>query len=236
MVSDRSSVDYCFPESVQEAFWLKKKYGDRARFIAGGTDLLLLMEQQHYRPKMLIDLTRISALQLLEKRNEQITIGAAVTYSQLLSFDPLLTGMPFLAKAIRTIGGVQVRNVAHNGVDALLVRPALLDGVGGGDGLRFVAHCDADAPLTPINAQYSHVCSLGCHLHPHDAGDRISQARRWNKCDLTVTCMIHAHGFFRAQRGTSGAPGGNTRVLPLDLYGNTTKLRFSLLLTPRGRT
>lgn len=112
MVSDRPSVKYSFPESVEEAFWLKKKYGERARFIAGGTDLLLLIEQQHDCPEMLIDLTRVPPLQRLEEHNGQVTIGAAATYSEILAFDPILTGAPFLARAIRTIGGVQIRNVA----------------------------------------------------------------------------------------------------------------------------
>jgi CO/xanthine dehydrogenase FAD-binding subunit len=105
-------VAYHFPNTVQEAVALKQQYGEAARFIAGGTDLLLLMEQQHVRPQSLIDLTRIPELQRLEVSAEQVNIGSAVTYRHLLADEALCAVVPFLAKAIRTIGGVQVRSVA----------------------------------------------------------------------------------------------------------------------------
>ncbi len=105
-------VDYHLPETVQAAWTLKQQYGDRARFIAGGTDLLLLMEREGYHPQALIDLTRIPDLRQLVVNGGQVTIGAAVTYSELLECPPLCAGVPFLADAIRTIGGVQVRNIA----------------------------------------------------------------------------------------------------------------------------
>jgi len=105
-------VEYCFPDRVEEAVDVKQQYGEGARFIAGGTDVLLLMEKEGVHPRILIDLTRIPSLHRLEALDGQVTIGAAVTYSRLLAFQPLLTSVPVLARAIRTIGGVQVRNVA----------------------------------------------------------------------------------------------------------------------------
>jgi CO/xanthine dehydrogenase FAD-binding subunit len=105
-------VAYHFPNTVEEAVALKQQYGEAARFIAGGTDLLLLMEQQHVRPQSLIDLTRIPELQRLEVSPGQVSIGSAVTYHQLLADETFCALVPFLAKAIKTIGGVQVRSVA----------------------------------------------------------------------------------------------------------------------------
>jgi len=109
---DNHKVDYYFPKDVQEASQWMQQYGNKARLIAGGTDLLLLMERQGYHPKALIDLTRIPELQRLEVTGDQVLIGSAVTYSRLLKFPALTNGVPFLAKAIRTIGGVQIRNIA----------------------------------------------------------------------------------------------------------------------------
>jgi len=109
---DNHKVDYYFPKDVQEASQWMQQYGDKARLIAGGTDLLLWMERQGYHPKALIDLTRIPELQKLEVADDQVLIGSAVTYSRLLKFPALTNGAPFLARAIRTIGGVQIRNIA----------------------------------------------------------------------------------------------------------------------------
>ncbi len=105
-------VDYLFPATVEEASALKTRHGKRARFIAGGTDLVLLVEAGGPHPEYLIDVTRIPDLHRLEAVGGRFTIGAAVTYSDLLGFAPLVEGVPFLVKAIHTIGGVQVRNIA----------------------------------------------------------------------------------------------------------------------------
>jgi CO/xanthine dehydrogenase FAD-binding subunit len=109
---ENTKVEYLFPQSIEDATLLKEQYGDRARFIAGGTDLMLLMEREQYRPDVLIDITRIPSLQKLDVSAQTVTIGAAVTYSELLASKTLCDAVPFLAKAIRTIGGVQVRNIA----------------------------------------------------------------------------------------------------------------------------
>lgn len=112
MAAIKAPVEYHFPQSVEEAIRLLQKYDGQARIIAGGTDLLLRMEAEGYRPQALVDITRIPALKRLEVRDEQMVIGSAVTYSELLDFPPFTEGVPFFARAIRSIGGVQVRNVA----------------------------------------------------------------------------------------------------------------------------
>jgi len=115
---------YCFPVDVAEAYRLKQQYGEQARYIAGGTDLLLLIERENNHPHLLIDLTRIPALHRLEVSNGRVLIGSAVTYSRLLSFEPILSGVSFLAKAIRTIGGVQIRNIATLAGNLINASPA----------------------------------------------------------------------------------------------------------------
>ena len=112
MNGENTEVEYLFPKSVEDATLLKEQYGDRARFIAGGTDLILLMEREQYRPDVLIDITRIPSLQKLDVDAQTVKIGAAVTYSELLASKTMCNVVPFLAKAIRTVGGVQVRNIA----------------------------------------------------------------------------------------------------------------------------
>ncbi len=106
------NVSYSFPGSVQEAVALLQGHGPQGYIIAGGTDLMPLMARQEIRPTALIDVTRIPTLQRLEIEGEQLTIGAAVTYSRLLAFPALGERLPFLAEAIHRIGGTQVRNVA----------------------------------------------------------------------------------------------------------------------------
>ncbi|MGC8879369.1 MAG: FAD binding domain-containing protein [Anaerolineae bacterium] len=112
MAITKAAVEYHFPQSVDEAIHLLQHYGARARIIAGGTDLLLRMEAEGYRPQALVDITRIPALKRIEVQDGQVFIGSAVTYSELLDLPSLAERVPFLIRAIRTIGGVQVRNMA----------------------------------------------------------------------------------------------------------------------------
>lgn len=112
MTERKAQVEYYFPESVEQASRLKARYGDQSRFIAGGTDLLLVMERENDHPSALIDLTRIPSLQTFEIQERHAVIGAAVTLSEMLSDAYFSSSLPFLAKAIRSIGGVQVRNIA----------------------------------------------------------------------------------------------------------------------------
>jgi len=112
VIVEDSNCQYCFPIDVEEAYCLKQQYGERSLYIAGGTDLLLLMEKENIHPQMLIDLTRIPVLHRLEVSDGRVLIGSAVTYSRILSFEPILSRASFLAKAIRTIGGMQIRNIA----------------------------------------------------------------------------------------------------------------------------
>ena len=108
----KADIDYVFPETVAEAVRLKQQAGAGGRFIAGGTDLMLMIEQQMVDPRALIDLTHIPELHHLEMVDDRVHIGSAVTYRQLLDHPEFCAALPFLAKAIRTIGGVQIRNVA----------------------------------------------------------------------------------------------------------------------------
>jgi CO/xanthine dehydrogenase FAD-binding subunit len=139
VIREGKNVNYCFPATVEEAVRLKHQYRERAHYIAGGTDLLLILEQEQTRPELLIDLTRIPPLHRLEVRGNRILIGSAVPYNRLLSFEPIQTGVPFLAKAIRTIGGVQIRNIATLAGNLVNASPA-------GDTLP---------PLYILNAQVS---------------------------------------------------------------------------------
>lgn len=105
-------TEYLFPKLIDEACKLKEKFGAGGRFIAGGTDLLLLLDQLNEKPKVLIDINRIPELKTFTISDSLVTIGAAVTYNEILENNELCQQLPFLEKAIRSIGGVQVRNMA----------------------------------------------------------------------------------------------------------------------------
>jgi len=93
--------------------------------IAGGTDLLLDLEQgRHAKVQTLIDVNSIEELTLLEQRGDELFIGAAVPVNRIVH-DPLAgTHAQALTEACDLIAGPQVRNVATLGGNVAHALPA----------------------------------------------------------------------------------------------------------------
>jgi carbon-monoxide dehydrogenase medium subunit len=93
--------------------------------IAGGTDLLLDLEQGRHPPvRTLIDLTSVSEMTALELRGDSLYIGAAVPVNRIAR-DPLtVRHAQALTEACNLIAGPQVRNVATLGGNVAHALPA----------------------------------------------------------------------------------------------------------------
>lgn len=116
--------EYHTPHSLDAAIQTLEESTDAA-IIAGGTDLLLDLEQgRHPQVRSLIDITRIDALRQVEVVDDFVVIGAAVPLAQLIQ-DPVLNQhAPGLVEACTLIGGPQVRNVATLGGNIAHALPA----------------------------------------------------------------------------------------------------------------
>ncbi len=108
-----SGFDYHRPETLDEAFRLKKELPD-ARFIAGGTDVMVRIREGRLRPPALISLSRVRELSGIH-HGDEIRIGAMTRVAELLRDEALGKSAPVLALAARTLGGVQIRNLATVG-------------------------------------------------------------------------------------------------------------------------
>ena len=105
--------DYHRPRTLAEALELKATLPE-ARWIAGGTDLLVRMKDGTVRPPALISLRSIPGLSGVPQHG-RVRIGAARTHSALLA-DPVLGARyPLLLQALGLLGTPQVRNVATLG-------------------------------------------------------------------------------------------------------------------------
>jgi carbon-monoxide dehydrogenase medium subunit len=93
--------------------------------IAGGTDLLLDLEQgRHTTVHTLLDVTSIEELTRLERRGNELFVGAAVPVNRIV-LDPLVGAhAQALAEACNLIAGPQVRNVATLGGNVAHALPA----------------------------------------------------------------------------------------------------------------
>jgi len=76
--------------------------------IQGGTDVMVELNFDRYRPEYLLDLTRVSELAQWAPDNGHIRLGAGVSYTRVIT--ELGDRLPGLAMASRTVGSPQIRN------------------------------------------------------------------------------------------------------------------------------
>ncbi|MDO5028092.1 MAG: xanthine dehydrogenase FAD-binding subunit XdhB [Bacillota bacterium] len=101
--------------TIQEAIALKDKYPE-ARFIAGGSDLLVKIRDGKIKAGKLISLYLCDQLrEIYLDENEDLIIGALGSFSQITEDDLVNKCCPSLAQAVDTAGGPQLRNIATIG-------------------------------------------------------------------------------------------------------------------------
>jgi CO/xanthine dehydrogenase FAD-binding subunit len=116
---------YFTPNKLSEALRLMERYHDRARLIAGGTDLVLDFSNQRHTPvEAMVDISTIPELKQISLESGLANIGAAVTLAEILHSDLLASRAPVLVDAVRQIAGPQIRNVATIGGNVVNASPA----------------------------------------------------------------------------------------------------------------
>jgi xanthine dehydrogenase FAD-binding subunit len=117
--------EYLRPTNLSQALKAFAEASGPAVPIAGGTDLLLDLEQGHHAPiHTLVDVTSIAEMNALELRGNELFVGASVPVNRIV-LDPL-TGQhsQALVEACNLIAGPQVRNVATLGGNVAHALPA----------------------------------------------------------------------------------------------------------------
>jgi carbon-monoxide dehydrogenase medium subunit len=146
--------EYSRPTTVAQALSALGTAAGPAIPIAGGTDLMLDLQQGRHAPvHTLVDLTSVREMTALELRGEELFIGAAVPVTHIVR-DPLVRAHArALVEASDLIGGPQVRNMATLGGNVAHALPA-------GDGT---------IALTALNAQAEVAGMEGTRLVPFTA-------------------------------------------------------------------
>ena len=116
---------YHTPTTVAEALSLLNQHKDKARIIAGGTDLILDVEAEHTAtPEVLVDVTKITGIDRIAQEDGWIVLGAGITHTQIEGSPLLRAQARCLTESCGVIGGPQVRNVATLGGNVAHALPA----------------------------------------------------------------------------------------------------------------
>jgi CO/xanthine dehydrogenase FAD-binding subunit len=110
------AIQYAAPTSVRDAVGLLEQFGDRARVLAGGTDLIVQVREYVRDIDVMVDGKQIPELMELSFDPKQgLTLGAAVPCFQIYS-DPTVTRhYPGLIDAVSLIGGTAIQGRASVG-------------------------------------------------------------------------------------------------------------------------
>ncbi|MDH5748297.1 MAG: 4-hydroxybenzoyl-CoA reductase subunit beta [Rhodospirillales bacterium] len=106
--------DLLTPATVDEAVAMHRG-SEGARFLAGGTDLIVNVRRGIAEPKALIDLAGVEEMKSIEAKDGGLRIGAAVTLAELLENRDLLQAYAAVTEAVGEVASVSHREVATIG-------------------------------------------------------------------------------------------------------------------------
>lgn len=116
---------YYIPQTLSSALEVLQNAPGKSRLIAGGSDLLLELQQGHHPPvDNLVDINGIPELQRLEIVDDCLIVGAAVPLKRIATAEMVNQHASALQDACALVGGPQVRNTATLGGNVSHALPA----------------------------------------------------------------------------------------------------------------
>lgn len=117
--------EYAAPTDLDEAVGLLAKAGDRAKLLAGGTDIIVQLREGLRDAEVVIDVKKIPELSRLEYSPETgLQLGASVACWQIYEDEAIAAAYPALAQATQIIGGWQIQSRASVGGNLCNSSPA----------------------------------------------------------------------------------------------------------------
>jgi carbon-monoxide dehydrogenase medium subunit len=116
---------YAAPTAVDEAVALLAEWGDRAKLLAGGTDILVQLREHLREAEMVVDVKKIA--ELMEVRYSPqagLRLGAAAPCYRIYEDGAIADAYPALADAARIVGGWQIQSRASVGGNLCNSSPA----------------------------------------------------------------------------------------------------------------
>ena len=109
------AIDYQAPTSLSDAVSIMAQHGDRARPLAGGTDILVQLRGGRYELDVLVDTKKVPELNVLNLSDSGLQLGAAVPCYQIYENAAIAAAYPGLIDAAGMIGSIQIQGRATVG-------------------------------------------------------------------------------------------------------------------------
>ena len=110
------AFDFVAAKSIDQAVSILNEHGDRARIIAGGTDILVMMRAGRRLADVVLDVKDIPELnQMSVAADGGLTLGAAVPCYRIYQNEAIVSRYPGLIDCATLIGGIQIQGRASIG-------------------------------------------------------------------------------------------------------------------------
>jgi carbon-monoxide dehydrogenase medium subunit len=119
------TIDYVAPKTIAEAVERLAEKGDRARVLAGGTDIIVQVRENRRDVDLLVDIKGIpEANELRLGADKGLELGAAVPCYRIYEHREIARVYPGLNDAASLIGGIQIQSRASVGGNLCNASPA----------------------------------------------------------------------------------------------------------------
>ncbi|KNF07106.1 nicotinate dehydrogenase FAD-subunit [Gottschalkia purinilytica] len=98
------------PTNLEDILDLLDRYGEKAKLLAGGTDLVIGLKNNEVFPEVLIDIFDVQELKEVNIKDGYIEMGSAVTFSSIYKSNKLGDNIIGLKEAAHSVGSPQIRN------------------------------------------------------------------------------------------------------------------------------
>ena len=105
-----ASFDYHRPGTIDDAVSLLAELGDDAKILAGGQSLVPMLSMRLAYFDHLIDISRLSELRGIERRGDELWIGAGTTEATVGADAQVRQAVPLLTRVTPFVGHFQIRN------------------------------------------------------------------------------------------------------------------------------
>lgn len=116
------AFDFLVPANLQHLTTLLQSPG--RKLIAGGTDLIPSLRQDHYSPAQIIDISRLRELRYIREQNRTVHIGALTSFRDIQNSRILNETAPALVQAAGQIGSPMIRSRGTLGGNLANASPA----------------------------------------------------------------------------------------------------------------
>jgi len=109
------SIKFLEPTNIPEAVTLLSEHIDDSKVIAGGTSVVLMLQQKLIAPSVLVSLGRVDGHDHIRLEEDGLHIGALTTLRDIERSEIVKQFCPALARTFSVVGNIRVRNQATIG-------------------------------------------------------------------------------------------------------------------------